>query len=307
MARRFLSFWFLSSSIALAACAALAAQTDQGASSNHVRLVPPPIGLDEAPAAHVKTVPAPAFVPSSVPFSIESRSSKSPSIRALSEDQITRNDRDLVADAESSIQERAGFENLDFNGGGWTYQQLDCPALPNHLFLRFTRNDGKRDMSMFSAAIPRNGDGRVHIIPIVRRGYSLFSPAPIAALTIAAFNRIRSEEQSGSSSDWLGTGLCYAALAGANPQAEIPKSDPAENPEIPATIPPTLIVTTDGGAIVRFADISATPNPMEWKMIFDRKGRLLKATHFLAHVTDRGRRNPSPLPVSETTSSVAQP
>lgn len=307
MACRIQSFLLLASSIALAAGVTLTAQSDQGASPNHVKLVPPPIGLDEAPGNHIKTVPAPAFVPSSVPFAIESGSSISPSIRVLSEDQITRNDRDLVADAESSIQERAGFENLDFNGGGWTYQQLDCPALPNHLLLRFTRNDGTRDLSMFSAAIPRNGDGRVHIIPIVRRGYSLFSPAPIAALTIASFNRIRSEEQSGTSSDWLGTGLCYAALAGANPRAEVSKPGSDENLEIPATISPTLIVTTDGGAIVRFADISATPLPMEWNMIFDRKGKLLKATHFPAYVTTHGKRTASPPAVSETTPSVVQP
>jgi hypothetical protein len=307
MARGIQSFLLLSSSFALAACTTLTAQSDQGAQSNRGKVVPAPISVDEVPGAHVKTASAPRFVPSGVPFGIESKSAKSPSIQVLSEEQISRSDRDLVADAESSIQERAGFENLDFNSGGWTYQQLDCPALPKHLFLRFTRNDGTRYMSMFSVAIPRNGDGRVHIIPIVRRGYSLFSPAPIAALTIAAFNRIRSEEQSGTSSDWLGTGLCYAALAGANPLAEIPKSDPAENPEVPATIPPTLIVTTDGGAIVRFADISAVPHPMEWNMTFDRKGKLLKATHSPAHVTDRGRRTPSPLPISETTSSVTQP
>jgi hypothetical protein len=307
MACRIPSFLLLSSSLALAVCTTLTAQSDQGAQSNPVKVVPAPVGLEETPGVHVKTAPAPGFVPSSVPFGIESRSAKSPSIRVLSEDQISRTDRDLIADAESSIQERAGFENLDFNGRGWTYHQLDCPALPNHLFLRFTRNDGTRDMSMFSAVIPRNGDGRVHIIPIVRRGYSLFSPAPIAALTIAAFNHIRSEEQSGTSSDWLGTGLCYAALAGANPQVEVLKPDPAENPEIPATFPPTLVVTTDGGAIIRFADISAVPHPMEWNMIFDRKGKLLKATHFPAYVTDRGRRTPSPLPLSNTTSSVAQP
>ncbi len=100
------------------------------------------------------------------------------SIRILSADQMTRHDRDLEADAEASIQERAGFQNLEFNQGPWTYQQLVCPALPNHLLLRFSRNEGTGEMSMFSAAIPRGGEGRVRIIPIVRKGYSLFSPAP---------------------------------------------------------------------------------------------------------------------------------
>ena len=172
----------------------------------------------------------------------------------------------------------------DFSGNGWTYHQLDCPALPNHLFLRFTRNEDTREMSMFSAAIPRNGDGRVHIIPIVRRGYSLFSPAPVGALTIAAFNRIRTEEGADESADWLGTGLCYAALAGANPQLGKAEAVTSEKGDAAATIPPTLVVKSDGSAAIRFADVSSPQHPMEWNMVFDTKGKLVKATHAPASV-----------------------
>jgi hypothetical protein len=213
------------------------------------------------------------------------------SIEILPADQMTRHDRDLEADAEASIQERAGFQSLEFNQGSWTYQQLVCPAFPNHLFLRFSRNEGTGEMSMFSAAIPRGGEGKVRIIPIVRKGYSLFSPAPIGALTIASFNRIRSEENSDWPANWLGTALCYAALAGANPQAgELPPpqdgesaTQPVETEHLPVTIEPTYIKTKDG-TIVRFADVSTTPRPMEWNLIFDKKGTLLKATHSPAYV-----------------------
>ena len=71
-------------------------------------------------------------------------------------------------------------------------------------------------MSVFSASVPRNGAGRVRIVPILKRGYSLFSPAPINALTISAFNHIRAEEGEAANSDWLGNALCYAALAGSH-------------------------------------------------------------------------------------------
>lgn len=213
------------------------------------------------------------------------------SITILSADQMSRHDRDLEADAEASIQEKAGFQSLEFNEGVWTYQQLVCPALPNHLFLRFSRNEGTREMSMFSAAIPRSGEGKVRIIPIVRKGYSLFSPAPIGPLTIASFNRIRSEETSDWPANWLGTGLCYAALAGANPQAGGPPrrqedqlaQPPSDTEHVPFTIKPTFIKTKDGGTIIRFADVSTTPHPMEWNLIFNSKGTLLKATHFPAY------------------------
>ena len=192
--------------------------------------------------------------------------------------QMTRKDRDLVADAESSISEHAGFLGVEFNGGNWSYQQVVCPALPNHIFLRFTRNNGTGDVSMFSASIPRDGEGRVRIIPILLRGYSLFSPAPINALTISAFNHIRAEEHSDKVPEWLGTGLCYAALAGGHPQAVYLSEDP-ESQKFPVALPALMEITSGGGAILSFADVSATPRPMEWTMIFDGKGRLLKATH----------------------------
>jgi hypothetical protein len=255
---------------AVAACASLTAQT-----------VPETVGK------HVRIVPAPEPVPSGGPFALHNSSPDNAlSIQIRSEAEMTAHDRDLTADAESSIQERAGFENLGFDEGPWKYRQLVCPALPNHLFLRFSRNDGARDMSMFSVAIPRGGEGRVRIIPIVRKGYSLFSPAPIGALTIAAFNRIRREENTDAPADWLGTGLCYAALAGANPQAgQLELGAPESGGmSMPLTMPPTLVVTNDGGAVVRFADVSTASHPMEWNMMFDRKGRLLKATHSPAYV-----------------------
>lgn len=266
MARTNLCLFLLSATI-FGASMALCAQTSQSAPSNRVKEVPPS-----------------AFTPPNIPFAIDGPKDPSAhSIRIISEDEMTREDRDLLADAESSIQERAGFQSFEFNGAEWTYHQLVCPALPYHLFVRFTRDDGTRQMSMFSAAIPRGGNGRVRIIPIVRKGYSLFSPAPINALTIAAFNRIRAEEGAVASSDWLGTGLCYAALAGANPEIGSPET--GESKETALTIPPTLLVTSKGDAIIRFADVSVASKPMQWDMTFDRGGKLLKAAHSPAYVT----------------------
>ena len=193
-------------------------------------------------------------------------------------DQMTQKDRDLVADAESSIGEHVGRVGLEFNQGAWSYQQVVCPALPNHLFLRFLRNNGTGDVSVFTAAIPRGGEGRVRIIPIQLRGYSLFSPAPINALTISAFNHIRAEENPEKIPDWFGTGLCYAALAGAHHQAADLAQD-AENQKFQTAVPAWLQIPVGGGAILSFTDVAATPRRMEWSMTFDRKGRLLKATH----------------------------
>src|ERR1017187_2320945 len=199
-------------------------------------------------------------------------------IEFRSPEQMSEKDRNVEADGEQSIRERAGVQGLEFNEGTWSYQQLVCPALPNHVFLKFTRNNGTGDVSMFTASIPRGGDGRVRIIPILRRGYSLFSPAPINKLTIAAFNHIRDEEHPAGPPDWLTTGLCYAALAGAHPKVQV--QGPGEEAEtFPAAMPGVLRIPVRGGAIIRFVDVAAPRRPMEWTMTFDGEGRLLKALH----------------------------
>jgi hypothetical protein len=199
------------------------------------------------------------------------------SIRFISADQMSEKDKLLEVDAESSIRDRAGWAAMEFNQGEWNYRQMACPALPNHLFLQFTRNNGTGDVSLFSASIPRNGEGRVRIIPIQRRGYSLFSPAPINALTISAFNHIRAEEHAVKAPDWLTTGLCYAALAGARPETVLLPEN-ARDEKFPAASPAIMQIPGQGGAVIRFADIAAAPRPMLWTMTFNGKGKLLKAS-----------------------------
>jgi hypothetical protein len=230
-----------------------------------------------------------------VPFSLDPVQNREP-ITFRTVDQMTAKDRDLVADAESSVSERTGFMGIEFNGGKWNYEQVVCPALPNHILLRFTRNDGTGDASIFSASIPRNGDGRVRIIPIRLRGYSLFSPAPINALTISAFNHIRAEEHSDALPEWLGTGLCYAALAGGHPTAALP-GKANEDQKFPLAMPALLKIPSRGDVTVSFAEASAVPRPMEWTMIFDRKGKLLKATHRPADLIPSKEFHPAPIVV----------
>ncbi|MGD0737342.1 MAG: hypothetical protein ABR976_19605 [Terracidiphilus sp.] len=239
-----------------------------------------------------------------IPFSTGTRDSVE-LIKFRSVDQMTEKDRDLVADAESSISERSGFLGMDFNGGKWSYEQVVCSAIPNHILLRFTRNNGTGDVSIFSASIPRNGDGRVRIIPIQMRGYSLFSPAPINALTISAFNHIRAEEHFDSPPDWLGTGLCYAALAGGRPLAALPAEQP-ESWRSAMVGPPRLQIQNGHNVVLTFVDVSATPRPMEWTMNFDIKGNLLKAMHRPAELVQTKVVVPAPISAATTETKVPQ-
>src|SRR5579863_3455873 len=262
-----------------AACPALRAQAGQSAPANGLKIVVVPS----------RTPPMPFPPGSEAPGRLHK-------IEFISPDKMSEKDKLLEADAESSIQERTGWAAMDFNQGTWNYRQLVCPALPNHLFLQFTRNNGAGDVSVFSASIPRNGEGRVRIIPIQRRGYSLFSPAPINALTISAFNHIRAEEKAGRTPDWLMTGLCYAALAGAHPETVL-LPDTLAAQKFPAAPPATLEIPLKGGAVIHFVDVAAAPHPMQWTMTFDGKGKLLRAGHSVAPlITAKGVAPPTDQP-----------
>ncbi|MGD0891245.1 MAG: hypothetical protein ABR923_06900 [Terracidiphilus sp.] len=231
-----------------------------------------------------------------VPFS-QSEDEKQQPVTFRTVDQMTQKDRDLVADAESTISERAGFMGLEFNGGNWNYEQVVCPAFPNHVLLRFTRNNGTNEESMFSASIPRDGDGRVRIIPIRLKGYSLFSPAPINTLTISAFNHIRSEEHADTPQQWLGIALCYAALTGGHPESPLIAKSTGEQ-KFPLAMPATLEITTRGNLNLFFVEGAADRRPMEWTMIFDRKGKLLKATRRPAELISSKVLHPAPFDVT---------
>jgi hypothetical protein len=232
-----------------------------------------------------------------MPFSPDAEATgRADSIEFRTVEQMSEKDRELAADAESSIGEHAGYVGLEFNEGKWSYQQVVCPALPNHIFLRFLRNNGTGDVSVFTASIPLGDEGRVRIIPIQLRGYSLFSPAPINALTISAFNHIRAEEHPDKPPEWFGTGLCYAALAGGDPQASLSNEIPeGQKYFTPST--PILEIPARGGAVILFADVSANPRPMEWTMTFDGKGRLLRAKHTPAEMLNIKTVNPAAVDV----------
>lgn len=199
-----------------------------------------------------------------------------------SPDQMSEADRELEANSESAIAEHAGFDDFELNEGRWSYRQIVCRALPDHLFLRFSKDDGAGGRSMFSVSIPRNGKGRLRVIPIQRRGYSLYSPAPGNGITVAAFNQIRREDGAGSNAGWLETGLCYASLAGANPSTGPLTGDAVLTQPSPPLA--EIVVPLHGGAVIVFTDENAHPHPTLWTLTFSANGTLLKA-----------RREPAPL------------
>lgn len=202
-----------------------------------------------------------------------------------SSDQMSAADRALQADSQAAIAQHAGLASFQLDEGQWSYRQIDCRAFPNHLFLRFTRDGGPGDRSVFSVSMPRNGQGRLLVIPVLRRGYSLFSPAPSNSGNIARFNRIRREGGPNRKTGWLETALCYAALAGADPSIGPLTGDAVvDDPSPPLA---EMQVFLDGGAIVRFTDQASHPHPLLWSLIFSPGGELLKVDREPALINTR--------------------
>lgn len=164
-------------------------------------------------------------------------------------------DRVLAKSAHNAIAAHAALASIDFSGGSWTQTQIVCPALPGHLFLRYTRSLGAGSVSEFSVAVLRGGKTRVHVLPILRRGYTPFTPVE----SIAAFNRIRQEEPAAQSPAWVGLARCYAALTGASPAGA-------------AILAPDRDQTT-----VRILDNADSLPPRDWILTFDSRGNLVKA------------------------------
>ena len=118
----------------------------------------------------------------------------------------------------------------------------------------------------------------MRVIPVRRRGYSLFTPSSSNELTINDFNHMVKEGQQGLNPDWLTLGLCYAALAGGHVRAALVPKMPQEE-HFPLFPPATLTVGGKGGAEVHFADTTPRTRTTDWVLLFSPTGRLLKVKH----------------------------
>jgi hypothetical protein len=227
-----------------------------------------------------KTRPIPPPAEVTAPFSLEAPPSDArKAIEYRSGDQINAADLHSIESAAHAIEDTAALAGFELGSGRWSFQQLLCQALPDHIFLLYNDNNGKGDVSLFSAAISRSGRDRARIIPVLRRGFSPYTPAPVNPITIAEFNRIRDVEPAKNSADWLGTGLCYAALTGARPDSS-PSPQKSSNGGLTLSFPPVLEVGSFGQATVRFVDFATDLQPIQWALTFNSDGRLLTVDHF---------------------------
>jgi hypothetical protein len=226
--------------------------------------------------------------PTPTPFPLDAHTRTISTLEFLAPDQMTAADQSLVVANEAEIARRAALQGFNLErASGWGYEQAVCPVFPDHLILEYSRNDGAKDVSLFSVAIPRGtgSGGHVRVIPVRRRSYSLWTPASSNELTLNDFNHMVAEGGKGVSPDWLTLSLCYAALAGGHVRAAlVPASH--EEEAYPLFVPAKLSVGDKGGAQIHLVDTTRYPDSkakaMNWVLTFAQNGRLLKVAHTVA-------------------------
>ena len=192
-------------------------------------------------------------------------------------------DRALALKVQPAIREAAALAGMEFDNAQWNYRQLDCTAIPNHLFLLFESHRGAGDLSRFSVSIPRAGNGKLRIIPVERRGFTLFAPAAVNPLAIAIFNLIRAEEPKGPPADWLAASACYAALTA--PRGEVALSPQGKaDADFALSYPPSIEMGEQGESTVRFVNVAIASEPMQWALTYNAAGQLETVEHFPAPV-----------------------
>lgn len=221
---------------------------------------PPPPGEDEKIAAleaHTATLPL------------------------LDAGEMSAADRSLLQQREVDVSSAAAFYGFDISDSRWVYRQIVCRTLPDHLMLSFENDSAEHGASHFVAVVPANGD-KVQVVTEYAHGLLPFHAAWEKSTAYEAFNAMtatdRGEHELGPQSHWLNLSMCFVALTGHVPRVAVPKEDVAASEELTKRNGSTPIILIDPGkdAEVDFSDVSQE-NTGNWKLRFDRRGRLTKA------------------------------
>jgi hypothetical protein len=191
-------------------------------------------------------------------------------------------DRELLQQRELDVSRAAAFYGLDISDSHWTYKQILCHALPDHLMLSFHNESAEHGASHFVAVVPANGD-KVQVVTDYTHGLLPFHAAWEKSAAYEAFNHMavadRGEHELGPESHWLSLGMCFVALTGRVPHVAMPQQSVSASEALVKRNGSTPIILIDPGkeAEVRFSDVSDATQTGNWSLRFDSKGRLTKA------------------------------
>ena len=246
--------------VPLAIALSIAGALPAAAQLHQHRNGPPPPGEEEKTAA------------------LEANTSTLP---VLDAGQMSTADRALLQQREVDVSSAAAFYGFDISDSHWTYQQVVCRSLPDHMMLNFENDSVEHGASHFVAVVPANGD-KVQVVTEYAHGLLPFHAAWEKSAAYEAFNQMittdRGEHQLGPSSHWLNLGMCFAALTGHLPRVSVPKESVEASEALTRRNGSTPIILIDPGkdSEVLFSDISMA-RTNNWRLRFDKRGRLTKA------------------------------
>jgi hypothetical protein len=190
-------------------------------------------------------------------------------------------DRTRLVQREVDVSSAAAFYGFDISNSHWTYQQIICRSLPDHMMLSFENDSVEHGPSHFVAVVPANGD-KVQVVTEYARGLLPFRAAWEKSTAYEAFNRMtatdRGEHALGPQSHWLNLGMCFVALTGHLPRVAEPRESVEASEALTKRNGSTPIILIDPGkdAEVDFSDVSEARTG-NWRLRFDNRGRLTKA------------------------------
>jgi hypothetical protein len=190
-------------------------------------------------------------------------------------------DRTRLEQREVDVSSAAAFYGFDISNSHWTYQQIVCRSLPDHMMLSFENDSVEHGPSHFVAVVPANGQ-KVQVVTEYAHGLLPFHAAWEKSTAYEAFNRMtatdRGEHALGPQSHWLNLGMCFVALTGHLPRVAEPRESVDASEALTKRNGSTPIILIDPGkdAEVDFSDVSEARTG-NWRLRFDNRGRLTKA------------------------------
>jgi hypothetical protein len=194
-------------------------------------------------------------------------------------DAMSADDAAVVHAKRHEIAMEAAMFGYDLSRGSWSYDETECPAMPDALLLHYRTAPANGGPSLFTAVVPR-GHGRVMVNPVLYHGATPFAPAIGQQRTMSVFNQAVPAEVAKQNvqpdGHWLTLAICYAEIAGSEPRVP-------QHPDLDAALvkapPPTIRLSEEKGPTeIQFTGREAPAEYTVWNIGVNAEGRAVEAT-----------------------------
>jgi hypothetical protein len=194
-------------------------------------------------------------------------------------DMISTDDAAVIRAKQHEITMEAAMFGYDLNHARWSYDETECPAIPNALLLHYrTAAAANGAQSLFTAIVPR-GPGRVLVNPVLYHGATPFEAAIGQKRTMSVFNQAVPAEVAKQDvqpeGHWLTLAICYAEIAGSEPR--VPEHPELEPPLVKAPPPTIWLSEAKGATEIQFTGRDAPNDYTVWKIGVNHEGRVVEA------------------------------